>query len=62
MQGRIPKKVFLHVLHEAGVPEQTIKATDEQLQDPVDLDRDGLFLVTHGLDSDQLEERMGGSP
>jgi hypothetical protein len=28
----------------------------------VDLERDGLFLVTHGLDRDQLMDRMGGSP
>jgi hypothetical protein len=59
---KLPKKVFLHVLRTAGVPKQTIKATDEQLQDPVDLERDGLFLVTHGLDRDQLMDRMGGSP
>jgi hypothetical protein len=59
---KLPKQVFLHVLHKAGVPKQTIKATDEQLQDPVDLERDGLFLVTHGLDRDQLMDRMGGSP
>jgi hypothetical protein len=56
------KKAFLHVLRAAGVPEETIKATDEQLHDPIDLDRDGVFLVTHGLDRDQLMDRMGGSP
>jgi hypothetical protein len=60
--AKLPKKVFLQVLHAAGVPQQTIEATDEQLQDPVDLDRDGIFLVTHGLDRDQLMDRMGGSP
>ena len=60
--AKLPKQLFLHVLHTAGVPTQTIKATDEQLQDPVDLDRDGVFLVTHGLARDQLMDRMGGSP
>ena len=60
--ARWPKKDFLHVLRKAGVPEETIKVADEQLQDPIDLERDGVFLVTHGLDRDQLMSRMGGSP
>ena len=60
--ARLPKKHFLHILRTAGVPEETIKATDEQLQDPIDLEKDGVFLVTHGLDRDQLMSRMGGSP
>jgi hypothetical protein len=60
--AKLPKKDFLHVLRTAGVPEETIKAADEQLEDPIDLDRDGVFLVTHGLDRDQLMSRMGGSP
>jgi hypothetical protein len=60
--GKFPKKDFLHVLRTAGVPEETIKAADDQLQDPIDLERDGVFLVTHGLDRDQLMDRMGGSP
>jgi hypothetical protein len=59
---KLPKKDFLHILRKAGVPEETIKATDEQLHDPVDLERDAIFLVTHGLDRDQLMSRMGGSP
>ncbi|MCW2895428.1 MAG: hypothetical protein JWO75_4917, partial [Actinomycetia bacterium] len=33
-----------------------------QLHDPVDEEKDGIFLVTHGLDRDQLISRMGGSP
>jgi hypothetical protein len=59
---RLPKKEFLRVLRSAGVPEDTIKATDEQLQEAIDLERDAVFLVTHGLDIDQLMNRMGGSP
>ena len=58
----LQKKDFLHALHTAGVPKDTIKATDEQLQDPIDLERDALFLVRHGLDPGQLMDRMGGSP
>jgi hypothetical protein len=33
-----------------------------QLHDQVDQERDGIFLVTHGMDRDQLVSRMGGSP
>jgi hypothetical protein len=53
---------FLHVLRRARVPEEIIKMAGEQLHDPVDQKRDGIFLVTHGLDRDQLVCRMGGSP
>ena len=60
--ARLAKKDFLQVLHRARIPEETIKAADEQLHDPVDQERDGIFLVTHGLDRDQLISRMGGSP
>ena len=58
----VAKKDFLRVLRTAGIPEETIKAADEQLHDPVDEERDGIFLVRHGLDRDQLISRMGGSP
>jgi len=60
--ANVKKKDFLCVLRRARIPEQTIKAADEQLHDPVDEKRDGIFLVTHGLDRDQLISRMGGSP
>jgi hypothetical protein len=60
--SKISKKDFLQILARAGVPQETVKATDEQLQDPIDLERDGIFLVRHGLDRDQLINRMGGSP
>jgi hypothetical protein len=58
----VKKKDFLYVLRRARVPEEIIKAAGEQLHDPVDQRRDGSFLVTHGLDRDQLVCRMGGSP
>jgi hypothetical protein len=58
----LAKKDFLDVLHRAHIPEETIKEVDAQLHDPVDQERDGLFLVRHGLDRDQLVSRMGGSP
>jgi hypothetical protein len=58
----LPKKEFLLVLRRAGIPEETIKEADGQLHDPIDPKRDGIFLVTHGLDRDQLVSLMGGSP
>ena len=60
--NKISKKDFLQILARAGVPQETVKAADEQLRDPIDLERDGIFLVRHGLDRDQLISRMGGSP
>ena len=56
------KTEFLYVLRRARIPEEIIKMAGEQLHDPVDQKRDGIFLVTHGLDRDQLICRMGGSP
>jgi hypothetical protein len=58
----LKRKDFLLVLRRARVPAEIIKMADEQLHDPVDQKRDGIFLVTHGLDRDQLICRMGGSP
>jgi hypothetical protein len=58
----VKKNDFLDVLRRARIPEEIIKAAGERLHDPVDQRRDGSFLVTHGLDSDQLVCRMGGSP
>jgi hypothetical protein len=59
---KLPKQDFLRILRRAGVPEETIKATDERLQDPIDLERGAVFLVTHCLGRDQLMSCMGGSP
>ncbi len=62
IEATLAKQDFLRVLRRAHIPEETIKAVDEQLHDPVDHERDGLFLLRHGLDCDQLVSRMGGSP
>jgi len=61
-EAKLPKKEFLHVLRRAGISEEIVKLADERLHDPVDQKRDGIFLLTHGLDRDQLISRMGGSP
>jgi hypothetical protein len=62
MAAKLPKKKFLLVMRRAGISEEIIKMADGQLHDPIDPKRDGIFLVTHGLDRDQLVSRMGGSP
>ena len=58
----LKRKDFLLVLRRARVPAEIINLAGKQLHDPVDQKRDGIFLVTHGLDRDQLICRMGGSP
>jgi hypothetical protein len=58
----LSKKEFLLVLRRAGIQEEVIKEADRRLHDPIDPKRDGTFLVTHGLDHDQLVSRLGGSP
>jgi hypothetical protein len=52
--AKLPKTDFLHVLRTAGVPEETIKATDEQLQDPIDLEREGWGLAGHANTNAEL--------
>jgi len=56
------KASVLAVLRRAGVPEETLKALDAALQDPVDLRRDGTLLARYGISRDLLVDRMGGSP
>jgi hypothetical protein len=60
--NKIWKKDFLQILARTGVSEETVNAADAHLRDPIDLERDGTFLVRHGLDRGQLMSRMGGSP
>jgi hypothetical protein len=57
-----PKADILTILRRAGVPEETIEALDDVLDDPVDLDRDGNVFLRHGITVDTLIDRMGGSP
>ena len=41
--AKLRKKDFLNDLRRTGIPEETIKAADEQLHNPVDHERDGIF-------------------
>jgi hypothetical protein len=57
-----PKATVLEVLHRAGVPDQTVRALNAALDDPIDLRRDGNVLLSYGITLDRLIDRMGGSP
>jgi len=56
------KADVLEVLRRAGVPEETIRALDAELDDPVDVGRDANLLARHGVTLGLLVDRMGGSP
>jgi hypothetical protein len=50
------------VLRRGGYSEEFIREVLSQLPDPIDLERDQLILAQHGLSSERLMDRMGGSP
>ena len=56
------KKDVLAILRRAGVPEETIKALDAELDDPVDLERAANVAGRHGITRNRLIDRMVGSP
>jgi hypothetical protein len=56
------KADVLAVLRRAGAPEQQIQALAEELEDPVDLTRDGHLLGRYGISRDSLIDSLGGSP
>jgi hypothetical protein len=57
-----PKAEVLAVLRRAGTPEETIRALDAVLDDPVDIERDLSLLAHHGITRGRLTDAMGGSP
>jgi len=56
------KKRVLQVLRKVGVSDETVKKIDEDLEDPIKMPRDEVFLLQHGITRDQLISMMGGSP
>ena len=58
----LPKREFLQILRRNGVSEKTVQEIADNLADPVDLDRDGEFLLQRGITRGSLINRMGGSP
>jgi hypothetical protein len=61
-QTEFSKKDVLEVLRRVGAADETVKEIDEDLEDPIDLSRDGEFLLRHGITRDRLISVMGGSP
>jgi hypothetical protein len=55
-------KEFARVLRRAGYSDEFIKQVLSELPDPFDLQRDQQILARHGLSSERLADRMGGSP
>jgi hypothetical protein len=62
MSRTISKAEVVRVLRRAGYSAETIRAIDDQLDDPIDLDRDAETLVRYGITREHLTETMGGSP
>jgi len=50
------------VLRRARYPRQFVSEVLSQLPDPTDLQRDQQILGRYGLSSEQLMDRLGGSP
>jgi hypothetical protein len=50
------------VLRRAGYSDEFISQVLSELPDPIDLQRDHQILERHGLSSERLVDRMGGSP
>jgi hypothetical protein len=50
------------VLRRAAYPDEFISQVLGQLPDPIDLQRDQQTLARHGLSSERLMDRLGGSP
>ena len=58
----ISKREVLRVLRRAGFPAETIRSVDEELPDPIDLDRDGDALARHGITHSIIDDSFGASP
>jgi hypothetical protein len=56
------KDAVIGTLRRAGVLPETIAVLERKLPNPVDLDRDGNLLLSHGITMDRLMDRLGGSP
>ena len=56
------KTDVLSMLRCAGVADATIRAIDDELDDPVDPERGGNVFLRHGLTLGGLMDRRGASP
>jgi hypothetical protein len=58
----LAKKDLLAVLLRAGVPEETMRALDADLPDPVGITDAANILGRYGITLDSVISAMGGSP
>jgi len=58
----ISKAEAERVLRRAGFGDERIRDLLNELDDPIDLDRDATVLLRHGATRDHLLDLMGGSP
>ena len=56
------KADVLSMLRRAGVADTTVRELDDELEDPVDPERDGNLFLRHGLTLGGLMDRRGASP
>jgi len=60
--ARIPKDEARKALIREGMGREHIEEILAKLPDPIDVDRDGDFLLRYGITRDHLIDRLGGSP
>jgi hypothetical protein len=58
----MPKAEVLGILRRLGTPAETMRALEDGLDDPVDLDREARLLAEYGINRGQLMDDWGGSP
>lgn len=62
MSTTISKEEGARVLRRAGYSPELIQEIFDQLDDPVDVNRDAQTLSRYGISRDHLIDMMGGSP
>lgn len=62
MRRTIAKVEAARVLRRAGYPLELIQEIHDQLEDPIDLDRDAEMLSRYGITRDELINRMEAAP
>ena len=62
MRQIVTKAEATRMLRSVGTSEELIREILDQLDDPIDSDRDAQTFERYGLNYERLTERMGGSP
>jgi hypothetical protein len=58
----LSKREALRILRRAGFSAAAIRRVEQELPDPIDLDRDGDALARYGITHSALEDAFGASP